>query len=108
MAHNLLEQTTLLQLVKEFDDRMRPEDSSPCSLKMPLDYPEPCQSAPILIRSTSICIQVCRLVVLGGIMVSVLAILPGFAGSNPAEGDGFLGAVKVRSTPSLGLAVGPM
>jgi hypothetical protein len=86
---------------------MGPEDSSPCSQKMSLDYPEPCQSAPILVSSTSIYIQVCRLVVLGGIMVSVLAIVPGFASSNPAEGDGFLGAVKVRSTPSLGGEVKP-
>jgi hypothetical protein len=40
-------------------------------------------------------------------MVSVLALEPSFAGSNPAEDDGFLRAIKIRSTPSLGTKVKP-
>jgi hypothetical protein len=34
--------------------------------------------------------------------VSVFAIFPGYADSNPAEGDGFLGAIKINNKPSLG------
>jgi hypothetical protein len=42
------------------------------------------------------------LVILCGLVVRVLATGKGFAGSNPAEGDGFLRTIKIRSTPSFG------
>jgi hypothetical protein len=45
------------------------------------------------------------IVVLGGLVVSMLAIVPldpRFAGSNPAEDDGFLKAIEVRCTTSFG------
>jgi hypothetical protein len=41
-------------------------------------------------------------VVLGGLVVSVLAMDPRFAGSIPAEVDGFLRVIKIRSTTSFG------
>jgi hypothetical protein len=44
-------------------------------------------------------------------MVIVLAMYPRFVGSNPAENDGFLMAIKLHSTTSFGgesKAVGPM
>jgi hypothetical protein len=34
-------------------------------------------------------------------VVIVLAIVPKFTGSNPAEGDGFLRAIKIRSSRSF-------
>jgi hypothetical protein len=37
----------------------------------------------------------------------VLAIVPKFRGSNPAEGDGFLRVIKIRITPSFGGEVKP-
>jgi hypothetical protein len=46
------------------------------------------------------------LVVLGGVMGIVLAMDPRNAGSNPAE-DGFLRAIKIRSTTSFGGEVRP-
>jgi hypothetical protein len=36
-----------------------------------------------------------------GLVVIVLAIGPKFTGSNLAEGDGFLRAIKIRSSPSF-------
>jgi hypothetical protein len=39
---------------------------------------------------------------LGDVMVSVLAIGPKVRGFKPGRGDGFLTAIKVRSTPSFG------
>jgi hypothetical protein len=47
------------------------------------------------------------LVVLGGLVVIVLALDQSFASSNPAEDDGFLWAIKIRSTTSLGEEVNP-
>jgi hypothetical protein len=47
------------------------------------------------------------LVVLGIVMVSVLSLDPRFAGSNPAVGDGILGAITICSTPSFGGEVKP-
>jgi hypothetical protein len=42
-------------------------------------------------------------VVLGGVVVSVLVTgLKMLEGSNPAEGNRFLRAIKVRSRPSFG------
>jgi hypothetical protein len=41
-----------------------------------------------------------KLVVLGGIVASVLEILPK-ASSKADEGDGFLRTIKIRSTPSF-------
>jgi hypothetical protein len=48
-------------------------------------------------------------VVLGGVMVIVgcLPLYARFAGSNPAENDGFLRTIKVRSTTSFGGKVYP-
>jgi hypothetical protein len=40
-------------------------------------------------------------------MASVLAIVPRLAGFFPAEGDGFLRAIKIRSSPSFGGEVKP-
>jgi hypothetical protein len=40
-------------------------------------------------------------------VVSVLAIVPRFRGSNPAEGDGFLRVIKTRIKPSFGGEVKP-
>jgi hypothetical protein len=40
-------------------------------------------------------------VILGGVMVIVIAIGPGVAGSNPAERDGALRAIKFRSRTSI-------
>jgi hypothetical protein len=45
--------------------------------------------------------------VLGGVMAIVLATVPRFAGSNPAEDDTFSGVTKIRSTPSFGGEVKP-
>jgi hypothetical protein len=39
---------------------------------------------------------------LSGVKVSVLAIGPKFHRFKPSRGDGFLRAIKVRSTPSFG------
>jgi hypothetical protein len=39
---------------------------------------------------------------LDGVMVIVLAIGSKFRGFKPGLGDGFLGAIKIRSTPSFG------
>jgi hypothetical protein len=47
------------------------------------------------------------LVVLGGVMVSVLVIGCKIAGSNPAEGDGFFGEIKICSMHSFGGKVKP-
>jgi hypothetical protein len=46
-------------------------------------------------------------VVLRGLVVTVLASGPRFAGLSQAEGDGFLTAIKIRSTPSFGGEVKP-
>jgi hypothetical protein len=43
--------------------------------------------------------------VLGGIVLSVLVIAPRVSGANPAEGDGFLRAIKIRRTTSFGREV---
>jgi hypothetical protein len=40
-------------------------------------------------------------VALGGPMVACLPLNPKFVGSNPAENDGFLRAIKIRSTTSF-------
>jgi hypothetical protein len=45
---------------------------------------------------------------LGGLVVSVLATGPKVAGSIPAEIDGFLRVIKIRSTISFGGEVCPM
>jgi hypothetical protein len=49
------------------------------------------------------------LVVFGALVDSVFTIGPNprFAGLNPAEGDGFLRAIKIRSMPSFGGEVKP-
>jgi hypothetical protein len=47
-------------------------------------------------------------VVLGGIMVIVLAIGPKVPGFKHAKDDGFLRAIKIRSTPSFGGEVKPL
>jgi hypothetical protein len=44
---------------------------------------------------------------LGGLMVSVLAIEPKVREFIPGQGDGFLRAIKIRSTPSFGGEVKP-
>jgi hypothetical protein len=41
-------------------------------------------------------------VALGGLVVACLPLDPRFAGSNPAEDDAFLRAIKIRSTTSFG------
>jgi hypothetical protein len=46
-------------------------------------------------------------VVLGGVKASVLDIGLKVGGFNPAEGDGFLKAIKIRSTPSFAGEVKP-
>jgi hypothetical protein len=42
---------------------------------------------------------------LGGVVVSVLATGPKVCGFEPGQGDGFLRAIKTRSTPSFGWEV---
>jgi hypothetical protein len=42
---------------------------------------------------------------LGGVVVSVLATGPKVRGFKPGRGDGFLSAIKIRSTTSFGLEV---
>jgi hypothetical protein len=42
---------------------------------------------------------------LGGIVASVLATGPKSRGFEPGQGDGFLKAIKIRSTPSFGCEV---
>jgi hypothetical protein len=44
---------------------------------------------------------------LGGVMVSVLAIRPKVRGFKLGRGDGFLMAIKIRSTSSFGVEVKP-
>jgi hypothetical protein len=44
---------------------------------------------------------------LGGVVVSVLATGPNGRGFNPGRGDGFLKAIKIRSTTSFGWQVKP-
>jgi hypothetical protein len=43
-----------------------------------------------------------RLVVLGGLVVASMPLDTRFEGSNPAEQDGFLWAIKTRSTTYIG------
>jgi hypothetical protein len=43
----------------------------------------------------------------GGVLVSVLATEPKGRGFTPGQGDGFLTAIKIRSTPSFGREVKP-
>jgi hypothetical protein len=47
-------------------------------------------------------LDVCRL---GGVVVSVLATRPKGHGFEPGQDDGFLRAIKIRSTPSVGWEV---
>jgi hypothetical protein len=44
---------------------------------------------------------------LGGVVVSVLATGPYGRWLKPGRGDGFLRAIKIRSTPSFGWSVKP-
>jgi hypothetical protein len=44
---------------------------------------------------------------LSGKMVSLLVIIPKGRGFKPGRGDGFLRAIKIRSTPSFGGEVKP-
>jgi hypothetical protein len=44
---------------------------------------------------------------LGDVVVSVLAIGSKRGGFEPGQGDGFLRAIKIRSTPSFGWEVKP-
>jgi hypothetical protein len=44
---------------------------------------------------------------LGGVVVSVLATGPKGCGFEIGQGDGFLRAIKIRSTPSFGWEVKP-
>jgi hypothetical protein len=44
---------------------------------------------------------------LGGVVVSVLATRPKYREFEPGKGDGFLRAIKIRSTPSFGWEVKP-
>jgi hypothetical protein len=44
---------------------------------------------------------------LGGVVVSVLATRPKVCELEPSQGDGFLRAIKIRSTPSFGWEVKP-
>jgi hypothetical protein len=44
---------------------------------------------------------------LGGVVVSVLATGPKGRRFKPGRGDGFLRAIKIRSTPSFGWEVKP-
>jgi hypothetical protein len=44
---------------------------------------------------------------LGGVVVSVLATEHNCRGLKPGRGDGFLRAIKIRSTPLFGLEVKP-
>jgi hypothetical protein len=46
-------------------------------------------------------------VTLGGLVTACLPLDPRFAGSNPAEDDGFLRVIKIRSTTSFGGEVKP-
>jgi hypothetical protein len=46
-------------------------------------------------------------VALGGIVVACLPLDPTFAGSKPAEDDGLLSTIKIRSTTSFGGEVKP-
>jgi hypothetical protein len=48
--------------------------------------------------------NVCRL---SGVVISVLATGPKGRGFKPGQGDGFLKAIKIRSTPSFGWEVKP-
>jgi hypothetical protein len=48
--------------------------------------------------------RTCRL---GGVVVSVIATWPKGRGFEPGEGNGFLRAIKIRSTPSFGSEVKP-
>jgi hypothetical protein len=41
-------------------------------------------------------------------MANVLAIVRKVCGFNPSRGDGFLRAIKIRSTPSFGWEVKPL
>jgi hypothetical protein len=47
-------------------------------------------------------------VALGGLVVACLPLDPRFAGSNPAEDDGFLRVITIRSTTSFGEEVKPL
>jgi hypothetical protein len=44
---------------------------------------------------------------IGGVVVSVLATGPKGCGLEPGQGDGFLRAIKIRSTPSFRWKVKP-
>jgi hypothetical protein len=44
---------------------------------------------------------------LGGAVISVIATEPKGHGFEPGQGDGFLRAIKIRSTPSFGWKVKP-
>jgi hypothetical protein len=44
---------------------------------------------------------------LGGVVVSVLATGPKGCWFKPGQGDGFLRAIKIRSTPSFGWEIKP-
>jgi hypothetical protein len=44
---------------------------------------------------------------LGGVVISVLNNGPKGRGFEPGQGDGFLTAIKIRSTPSFGWKVKP-
>jgi hypothetical protein len=46
-------------------------------------------------------------VAFGGLVLACLPLHPRFAGSNPAEDDGFLRAIKIHSTTSFGGEVKP-
>jgi hypothetical protein len=59
-----------------------------------------------LIYSSS-SLRYCVQVVLSSVMVIVLATGPRFAGLNPVEDNGFLRAIKIRSTISFGGEVKP-
>jgi hypothetical protein len=48
------------------------------------------------------------LVVLGGVIVIVLAIGPKVRGFKPAESDGFLRAIEIRSTTFFGGELKPL
>jgi hypothetical protein len=47
-------------------------------------------------------------VALGGLVVAILSLDPTFVGSNPDEDDGFLRAIKIRSTTFFGGEVKPL
>jgi hypothetical protein len=46
-------------------------------------------------------------ITLGGLVVACYPLDPRFAGSNPAEDDGFLRVIKIRSMTSFGGEVKP-